>query len=84
MLFIVCGIWSGWSSLYLTKALQMVRKNREFSLGIEFSNVSKMLFPRWGYLLMLVTLIFNFQVRGAPPALLLDLARFSERFMTMP
>lgn len=64
LLFIFCGIWSAWCGLYLTKALQMVRNNRDFSLGIEFSNISKMIFPRWAYLLMLTTLIFNFQVGG--------------------
>jgi hypothetical protein len=40
---------------------QMVTGNHEFGLGIEFSNAARQLFPRWGYLLMLVTLLFNFQ-----------------------
>jgi hypothetical protein len=39
----------------------MVTGNQEFSLGIEFSNAARQLFPRWGYLLMLATLLFNFQ-----------------------
>ena len=65
VLFVLCGVWSGWASLYLAKALQMVRGNHDFNLGIEFSNAAKQLFPPWGYYLMLFTLIFNFQVSVA-------------------
>jgi hypothetical protein len=68
VLFIVVGVWSTWSSLYLSKALQMVRGNHDFNLGIEFSNAAKQLFPPWGYYLMLLTLIFNFQVSHSAPS----------------
>jgi hypothetical protein len=56
------GVLAGLTSLFLAKAVSQVPGNSDLSRRMEFSNLAKLLFPRWLYLLALFALIFNFQV----------------------
>lgn len=64
IVFCVMGVTAGFSALYLSMAISQIPGNKHLRERIEFSNISKLIFPKWVYLLILAGLIFNFQINN--------------------
>jgi hypothetical protein len=62
LFFAFIGLQAGFSGIFLSKAVSQMPGNRRLKERMEFSNMSKLLFPRWFYLLSLFGLVFNFQL----------------------
>ena len=64
IVFCVMGVAAGFSALFLSMAISQIPGNKHLRERIEFSNISKLIFPKWLYLLILAGLIFNFQINN--------------------
>jgi len=62
LFFAFIGLQAGFAGIFLSKAVSQMPGNRRLRERMEFSNMAKLLFPRWFYLLSLFGLVFNFQL----------------------
>jgi hypothetical protein len=52
IVFCVMGVAAGFSALFLSMAISQIPGNKHLRERIEFSNISKLIFPKWLYLLI--------------------------------
>lgn len=62
VIFIVfMAVFSGVTSLYLSKAISLMPGNDQFQHRAEFESLASAYLPKWGHVAAMIVLIFNFQ-----------------------
>lgn len=62
--FIWIGLQAGITSMLLAKAISQIPGNKQLRHRFEFGNLTKILYPRWLYLIMFFALVFNLQAQN--------------------